>query len=306
MQKHSIYIMKIYRIINRYYLIINKIKNSYFPSFEEIQNHLADHDIEISLRTMQRDLQNIRYEFGIEVTYTKAQNGYYIDSENSEDYEYFMRFFEMTVMSGKLTEGLKDKSDFKKYISLEKEGLTSGVEYISQIMYALKEKINIRVKYHRFSDDYDFDAHIAPGFIKEYLKRWYVIGWNYDLKAYRIYALDRVKNIELTGVHYKDDVIEDCREMFDSVIGVSSPESKPELIELAFDPDQGKYIKSLPLHHSQTVLTDNDEEFRILIKVVPNYELIQLILSHRERVEVINPKWLRDEIKGICRKIANR
>ena len=40
---------------------------------------------------------------------------------------------------------------------------------------------------------------------------------------------------------------------------------EPQKIVLSFDPFQGQYIKSLPLHKSQTVLVDNVEEFRIKI-----------------------------------------
>ncbi|PLX07867.1 MAG: hypothetical protein C0596_08990 [Marinilabiliales bacterium] len=82
--------MKIYQIINSYYLIINKIKGSDYPSFEEIQEHLAENGISISLRTLQRDLQNIRHEFSIEVIYNKSQNGYILNTETSSNFKYFM------------------------------------------------------------------------------------------------------------------------------------------------------------------------------------------------------------------------
>jgi predicted DNA-binding transcriptional regulator YafY len=298
--------MQIYRIVNRYYLIINKIKSSSFPSFEDIQEHLTSHDTEISLRTMQRDLQNIRNEFGIDIVYNKAKIGYFINTEHDTDYEYFMRFFEMTVMSGKLTETLKNESDISKYIAFDTAETISGLEYMQKILYAIRENFQIRLKYQRFTDSSPFDTTIAPGFLKEYQNRWYLIAWNFDLEDFRTYGLDRIKEIEITGENFDKDLVKNCKDMFDSVIGVSSSLSKPELIELSFDPEQGKYIKTLPLHHTQTIITDNETEFRILLKVVPNYELTQRILSQGESVEVIKPERLREEIKEICRKIANK
>jgi predicted DNA-binding transcriptional regulator YafY len=298
--------MQIYRIVNRYYLIINKIKSSSFPSFDDIQEHLISHDTEISLRTMQRDLQNIRNEFGIEIVYNKAQNGYFINTEHDTDYEYFMRFFEMTVMSGKLTETLKNESDISKYIAFDTAETISGLEYMQKILYAIRENFQIRLKYQRFTDSSPFDTTIAPGFLKEYQKRWYLIAWNFDLEDFRTYGLDRINELEISEVNFNKNLVKNWKDMFESVIGVSSYSSKPELIELSFDPEQGKYIKTLPLHHTQTIITDDETEFRILLKVVPNYELTQRILSQGERVEVIKPEWLREEIKEICRKILNR
>lgn len=298
--------MQIYRIINRYYLIINKIKSGYFPSFEDIQEHLRLHDTEISLRTIQRDFQNIRDEFGLEIVYNKMKNGYYLNSEQNSDYEYFMRFFEMTVMSGKLTETLINESDISKYISFDTVELTSGIEYIQKILYAIREKFKITIQYQRFSDSSPFETKLAPGFLKEYQNRWYLIAWNLELKDFRTYGLERIKELEITGESFNENLVKNCKDMFENVIGISSPTGKPELVELSFDAGQGKYIKTLPLHHTQTIIKDDETEFRILIKVVPNYELTQLILSHRERVEVIKPEWLKEEIKGICNKIANR
>jgi arginine repressor len=99
--------MKIQRVISRYYLIINKIRSSHYASFEEIREHLAEHDIDISLRTLQRDIQNIRDEFGIDVVYSKHKNGYYLDNQEDSDFVYFMKFFEMSVMSGTLTDSFR-------------------------------------------------------------------------------------------------------------------------------------------------------------------------------------------------------
>ncbi len=298
--------MQIYRIVNRYYLIINKIKSSYLPSLGDIQEYLRFQGTDISFRTLQRDMKNIRNEFGIDLIYNKANNGYYINTEGNTDYEYFMRFFEMTVMSGKLTEILKDEADIDKYISFDTAEPISGIEYMQKILYAIRENFQIQLQYQRFTDSEPFETKIAPGFLKEYKNRWYLIAWNIDLKDFRTYGLERIKELEITGENYNENLVKNCKDMFDNVIGVSSPAGKPELVELSFDAGQGKYIKSLPLHHTQTIITDNENEFRILIKVVPNYELTQLILSHGKRVEVKKPEWLREEIKRICKKIVEK
>ncbi|MDD3858926.1 MAG: WYL domain-containing protein [Bacteroidales bacterium] len=288
--------MKIHHVINRYYLIINKIRSSHYPSFEEIRDQLASHDIDISFRTLQRDLQNIRNEFGIEVVYNKTKNGYSINTEESSDYEYFMRFFEMTVMSGTLTDSLKTGANISRHISFDTIEPMQGVEFIGKILFAIDQQLKIKIKYQRFNDDMPFEANLAPGFLKEYQKRWYLIAWNFDLEAFRTYGLDRIKGFEITGENYNPKLVSGCKDIFDHVIGIGFPDKEPEMIELSFDKEQGKYIKTLPLHKSQTILVDSEKELRILLKVVPNYELSQKIMSYGDRVKVIRPEWLRKEI----------
>jgi predicted DNA-binding transcriptional regulator YafY len=81
-------------------------------------------------------------------------------------------------------------------------------------------------------------------------------------------------------------------------IGLVYNEKKIEKIILSFEPKQGKYIKSLPLHKSQKILIENEDELRIEIKVFPNFELIQRILMQGNRVKVIEPKSLAEKIKN--------
>jgi predicted DNA-binding transcriptional regulator YafY len=67
--------------IKRYLLIIEKITSTKSPSFQVLRGHLSDHGFEISERTLQRNIEQIRYEFGIEIKYDRTQKGYHVDKE---------------------------------------------------------------------------------------------------------------------------------------------------------------------------------------------------------------------------------
>jgi predicted DNA-binding transcriptional regulator YafY len=71
----------------------------------------------------------------------------------------------------------------------------------------------------------------------------------------------------------------------------------PEQVILSFDPEQGKYIKSLPLHDSQQILVDNSEEFRIKLELYITFDFIMEILSYGSRVKVLEPVELVEEVK---------
>jgi predicted DNA-binding transcriptional regulator YafY len=73
-------------------------------------------------------------------------------------------------------------------------------------------------------------------------------------------------------------------------------------VVLSYEAFQGNYIKTQPIHNSQKILVDNDDELRISIRVIPNYELEEQILKQGERVKVVEPKWLQDSIKERLKK----
>jgi predicted DNA-binding transcriptional regulator YafY len=53
---------------------------------------------QISSRTLQRDLEDIRDEFGIEIALDFGRNGYFIDYENSVNADYILHFLELAVV----------------------------------------------------------------------------------------------------------------------------------------------------------------------------------------------------------------
>ena len=61
------------------------------------------------------------------------------------------------------------------------------------------------------------------------------------------------------------------------------------MIILSFDPVQGKYIKTLPLHEPQELLQDDDEEYRIKLKLYITHDLIMELLSYGSDMNVIKP-----------------
>jgi len=54
--------------LKRYLLILERLQRP--SSFSELHDHLYEHGFELSQRTLQRDINGLRDEFGIEVQIT--------------------------------------------------------------------------------------------------------------------------------------------------------------------------------------------------------------------------------------------
>ena len=282
--------------IRRYTLIIEKLRNNQHPSFDEIKKHLFSVGFEISNRTIQRDIEQIRFEFGIEIMYDRFKNGYYIDYENSINIESFFKFLEIVNTAELLTQSLSESKDTLNYILFENQGSLKGLEHLKTLLHAIKEKRLISFTHYNFGTEKTKQFTIEPYLLREYQGRWYIVGIDKKLKTDRIFGIDRITNLSLTDTIFKPNKKIDFIKLFENIIGVIYSEKKKEKVVLSFNHLKGEYIKTLPLHKSQKVLIDNEDELRVELEVIPNYELMQKILMHGDEVTVLEPKWLVDEI----------
>jgi len=292
--------------IRRYTLEIEKIRRGQYPSFQELKDYLFEHGFEIGDRTLQRDIEQLRFEFGIEITYDRNKNGYYIDYENSLNIESFFRFLEIVNTAELLIESLQESKDSLKHISFDTGYGLKGIENLKPLLKAIKDNRKISFTHFNFHTEKSRKYTLKPYLLKEYQNRWYVVGLLGNLKEFRTFGIDKIENLEVKTETFKVDNKLNPIEMFEKTIGLVYSQNTSQNVILSFTPTQGKYIKTLPLHTSQKIIIDNDTEFRISITVIPNYELTQLILKHGDTVKVIKPEWLVDEIKSnLKRTIEN-
>ena len=125
------------------------------------------------------------------------------------------------------------------------------------------------------------------------------------MNEFRTFGVDRISELKILEETFNPGGKSDPTELFENIIGLTYNLEKLEEVILSFTTLQGKYIKTLPLHRSQEIITDNNEEFRIRLRIIPNYEFKQKILMHADTVKVIKPKWLVDEIKESLRESLN-
>ena len=283
--------------IRRYTLIIEKIGRNQYPSFEMIKDYLYEHGFEVATRTIQRDIEQIRFEFGIEIKYNRTRNGYYIDTEASLNTESFLRFLEIVNTAELLTESLKDSKDTLNYISFESQGDLRGIENLKPLLFAIKNHRKITFIHENFDTGKHRKYSLRPYLLKEYQNRWYLVGKKEGTNDFRTFGIDRILKLELKEATFKPEVRINPIELFENTIGLTYSIKKLEEVILTFTPLQAKYVKSLPLHKSQEIIEESVEEVKVKLKIIPNFEFKQRILMLGETVKVLKPKWLADEIR---------
>lgn len=295
------------QFLKRYSLIINKLRKN-ASSFEEIQKYLVEQSIndeenyEISIRTFQREIKEIASTHNIEIKYFRSENVYKIINDgNEERNERLMESFE-------IIDALKISSNLSNHLILEKRK-PLGTNNMNYLIHAIKNRNEIRFFYSKYWTEelVDTQRKVQPLALKEARYRWYLVAK--DLKDNRIktYGLDRITNLEITNLKFIFPENYNPEEAFRHSFGIINEDNKePQKIVLSFSFEQGKYIKSLPLHHSQKELTNDEKEYRIELLLHPTYDFVMELLSIGAEVKVLEPESLKNEMIKKLEATLNR
>ena len=288
-------------VIMRYNLIIKKLRNSH-STFKEISDYLdLESDIQgldfrISKRTFHRDLNEIRTIYNIDIQFDHSRMLYYIDTDlNSAMTERILEAFD-TFNALNISDRL---SSFIHFDNRQPQ----GTENLYGLLHAIKIKVQIIFSYRKFIDDTTQQRTVEPYALKESRDRWYVIGRDLKDGNVKSFGLDRLHDLEITKRKHQLPRDFNVDEHFRHCFGIIGPNAnKPEEVVLSFTPFQGKYAKTLPLHHSQEIMVDNEKEFRIRMKIFITHDFYMEILRLGEQVKVIKPKRLANQVKSAHQK----
>ena len=181
----------------------------------------------------------------------------------------------------------------------------TGVENVQMILEAIDQKRGIECDYYSFNKKTVKHQLLIPYFMRTWENRWYVVAEpDNHHHGQSVFALERMDNIRLTEekmLPSSDIKIEDY---FDGSFGINhSDDQKPEKIRIKIYGTQVEYVRALPIHESQKeVEIDNDWSI-FEYRLVPCYNFYQQLIWHREKLEVLEPQHVRDEIKMTIQKM---
>jgi len=178
------------------------------------------------------------------------------------------------------------------------EDIPHGTEYLQTVIDAMQRGKELQIVYQPF-DRQRATYHLQPYAMKVYNQRWYIVGYLNEHEGLRNVALDRTVEMELTDKSFVVPKDFDAEEYYANTVGIFVNEDlKPQKVVLRVYGVHVEYIRSLPLHTSQEEIKTSDGEycdFQYWLCLTP--ELITKILSMGEKVEVLEPRGLRVEIK---------
>lgn len=314
-----------YRIIDQ----CLRSKGRPYPSKEDIQEEMAERIGYVSMSTIDKDFNAMRFdmELGFEapIKYSKIHKGYhYEDPEYSiekiplsssemeniqlalhtlDQYRDIPMFKEVDQAIGKILNLMKlnkleGEEKEQDYIAFESTPRAQGTEWLEELYAAILERKEVVLDYHSFKHKQSKDYTLHPYLLKEYRGRWYVLGHSPEREAIITFGLDRIEGVESTGEEFKRQTNFNSGEFFKHSLGITvDHQLKPTEIELKVAANAAQYLKSQSLHPSQEILKEDEEFMLVKIEVIPTYEFYALILSHGDQIQIMKPKWIRDEMR---------
>lgn len=292
-------------VIKRYALIINKLRKRP-ATFAEIDDYLKRESeldeckLTVSKRTFQRDLDEIASIYNVEIVFDPKRQVYHIaySSEPEIQNRLLEAFDTFNVLN--VADGISGYMQFENRTP-------KGTENLNAFIQAIKNQFQIKFTYQKFEDD-DLSQRLAnPYLLKEFKNRWYVLAKDCKDEVVKSFAIDRITELEITNKKFEIDASYNAEEIYRHCFGIiSSTNFEPQEIILSFDAHQGKYIKTLPLHDTQNVLIDNEQELRISLQLYITHDFIMELLSHGDKLKVIKPQYLIDEMKNTFLKALKK
>lgn len=282
--------------IARYNLIINKLRKK--PcTFEELNDYLIleselqDAEFNISKRTFRRDLDDILSIYKIDIQYDFSKKVYFISDDDLQEMNTRMLEAFDTFNALSISERIS------KFIHFDKKAI-NGAEHLFALVKAIEKCKRITFDYHNFWEKKQTkNRNVAPYAIKEFKNRWYLLANDAKDDKLKTFALERIENLVILKQKFVYPKDFDVHRYYEYCFGIMRPEiDSPKKVVLSFDPGESDYLKSLPLHHSQKIIQDDDDAFTIELYINITYDFIKELLAYGERVEVLQPKSLSKTI----------
>ena len=301
--------MKASATFKEYIWLVNTIRKAGKISFAELQKKWRDTDmsegVELARATFIRHKDAIEDIFGI-----------YIECERRNGYTYYIGnedvLAEESVQNWMLST-LSVSNDVSESLSLQDRILLESIpsEYgrLGEMTEAMKKRVCLRMTYKKYGNAEPKVVTLEPYCIKLFKRRWYVFGRLHDAEgdSFRIYSFDRVKEIELTDLHYELPADFSAKELFKDYYGILlSHDTEAERIVVRAYGNERFYVRDLPIHHSQQEIGAGEGYADFELRMHATSDFCSHVLSRSNQLQVLEPAWLVKKIKAMLQDALER
>lgn len=257
---------------------------------------------ELATRTFANHIASIADIFGIDIVCDRKTNRYYIENIDDVGGKSIREWMlDALCLNSLLNESatLRDRVIF--------ENVPSSRRFLADIIQAIRDNYKLEIRYKSYRKTEEETFIIEPYFLKEFKRRWYLYGHKGDADGPHMMALDRMIDVDIIPEEFimPENFLAD--DYFRGIYGARVyPNMKREMVKLKVYGTQVQYFRSLPLHSSQKEIEENDKYSVFTYFITPDYDFKQDVLSFGDKVEVLEPKELREEMRGIIKSLSIR
>lgn len=224
--------------------------------------------------------------FNITIASNPSTYEYYIDAEESRE-----SITDWLLNSAAMSNVLSTVSDVSDLIFLE--DIPSARLYLSQVVSALRDRHPVRFTYRPYTRSTATPGVVVePYFLKIFRQRWYMTGRNTADGRIKTYALDRMEEVRVDEAVFTPDPAFDAGAYVRDAFGIIFSQGETKEVVIKTSPRQAKYLRALPLHHSQSEgIHDDYSLFHYRLRLTEDF--VQELLSLGSKVTVLAPPELK-------------
>ena len=307
------------------------LKSHHFPNCQKIAAEL-----EVSPKTIQRDIEFMRDRLGLPIDYHAGRFGYYysepvtafpnIEVSEGEITALFVAQkalaqykgtpFERPLHSAfrKITDGLKDRvsfswTDLEEAISFRSAGASpADLELFEVVSKAVLRSVELNFEYRKLKSSGYEARSVRPYHLGCLENQWYLFAQDLDRGQLRTFALPRMRKVSLTSKSFRRPADFSISRILSGSFGVFSS-GKKHRIRLQFDSFAARLVAEREWHESQRVREIAGGSIILELELGGLEEIERWILSWGKHARVLAPKELatriRDEASAIARQYGD-
>src|SRR5438093_7189461 len=179
-----------------------------------------------------------------------------------------------------------------------------AAEHLPKIHTALAEHRTLPTRYYSASRDNEDDRAIDPYHLTLHNGGLYLVGHCHLRKAVRIFAVERMRSVELTRSRFEVPASFDAEKYLAGAWGMLQGELVT--VRVLFVRSLAPYIRERVWHPSQKLRDLPDGRVEMTLQVADTLEVRRWILGYGVEAEVVAPEALRQAVRTEAEALAER
>lgn len=293
-------------------------------------NDLAD-EWEVSHKTIQRDLDYMRYELDAPLEYSAKHRGYYYTEKNFKlpalsmkeselfgmylsekllvQYEGTPIYNSLSSVFKKIEQSLPNKIELNPAAGQEKFTVfppfstTVLPEVWETILVSLRKSQQIEIQYKTPGKE-PVTRNLDPYHAVRFKGDWYIIGHCYLRGDIRTFSMSRILSVKKTGVYFTIPADFDFKKLSGSHFGIHWSDEEIN-VKIRFNKRVAEYVQERNWHPSQSIEQCEDGDVVLSLSVNHLLELKRWILSWGDDAYVIEPHSFAKSIETTLRNASS-
>lgn len=290
-------------------------------------------DLEVSRRTVKRDLDFMKYRLDLPIEFDTRHNGFFYSRKvdqfpgvritepelfallvaHKAVAQYHGTPFEQPLETAfrKLTAQLSPDSEYT-FHNLD-QGLSfpplgpedTDLELFQRLNRAIRDRRVLRFRYRNLGTRNAQTRRVEPYHVACIDNRWYLFAFDRTRKAMRTFALSRMQQPEVTSARFERPATFDPDQYLRGSFSVFTGEQDFEVV-IEFDAWAADLLRGRRWHPSQEVTEFPGVGLRMRLRLNNIEEIERWVLSWGEHATVVRPRMLSERLARTAQTLAQR